>query len=76
MHCCTAVLSDPLSLCSLEHLFPAPFLIFSLTMRLPALPFLTTVSPSSDFISFSLLPGPVSSPIWILHPLVGKHQCL
>lgn len=60
-HPLQSVLSGTFVSSSVSHCLPL--------IHLPALTFLATVSPSSDFISFSLLLGPISSPIWILHPL-------
>ena len=65
-YCCPApplqaVFSGTFASSSVSHFIPL--------IHLPALPLLTAFSPSSDFISFSQLPGPRSSPIWILHPL-------
>ena len=60
-HPLQSVLSGTFVSGSVSHCLPL--------IHLPALTFLATVSPSSDFISFSLLLGPISSPIWILHPL-------
>lgn len=67
----------PLStLCSLEPLFSAPFLIVSLWIHLLAPPFPITAFPSSDFISFSQLSGAYPLLFGSHIPCVRKHPCL